>query len=142
MIEEGLVAALTANNGGDAIDVYVAGRVFGDTAPPDLQQIPCICFSLVGGSSEPTLRNSGTLQQRIEINALAVNPDEGNSYSPRKVAGLIRAAVIARLNGWQQQLGDGTDVLNTTLLNPGTDFVTEQRIFRCMCEFYVLYTLP
>lgn len=140
MIEEGLVALLTAANGGDAIDTYVAGDVFGDSAPPDQTALPCLCYSLVGGASEPTLNGPGVIRQRIEINALAMQPAGG--IGPRAIAGKIRAAVIARLNGWQHTLTDGTVVLNAVLLNPGTDFVTEERVFRCMCEFYVLYTLP
>jgi hypothetical protein len=62
--------------------------------------------------------------------------------TPGQVARAIRAAVIAALDGWSATLSDGTRVLDTTVLNPGTDFCSEQRIFRCMCEFYVLYTLP
>jgi hypothetical protein len=144
MIEEGLVALLQANNGGDAIDTYVtpAGGIFGDDAPPDLASMPCITYAFVGGSSDPTSNTSGVLRQRVELNAQVVNP--ANSLSPRAIAGKIRRAIILRVNGWQENNvgGDGTNVLNAVLLNPGTDFVTEERIFRMMCEFYVLYTLP
>ena len=46
------------------------------------------------------------------------------------------------LDGWSQKLDDGLDVITSLLLNPGTDMVSEERIFRCMVEFYILYTLP
>lgn len=144
MIEEGLVALLKAPNGGDAIDTYVtpAGGIYGDDAPPDMSLMPCITYLLVGGSANPTLGTSGVLSQRVELNAHVVNPDTGTGLSPRAIAGKVRAAIIQRVNGWQQLLGDGTNVLNAELVNPGTDFVNEQRIFRCMVEFRVLYTLP
>lgn len=80
-----------------------------------------------------TLRTTGTTRQRIEFNGHA------QDYV---TAEAIRSAIRSALDGWSQKLSDGTNVLDAQVLNPGTDFVTEQRIFRCMVEFYVLYTLP
>ncbi len=137
MIEAGLYALLAADAG---VTALVAGRIFQGAAPDDLEQYPCIAYSLVGGSSDPTMQTPGMIRQRVEINGFAAAAANGSS--PATVAAQIRAAAITALSGWQQTLGDGTNVTNAYLLNPGTDFVSEQRIFRCMCEFYVLYTLP
>ncbi len=101
---------------------------------------PCVAYSFVGGSSEGTMQTSGMIHQRVQIDAFAASPSGGNSAGT--IAANIRAAVIAAVNGWQQLLGDGTNVSSTELVNPGTDFVSEQRIFRAMCEFRVHYTLP
>lgn len=137
MIQEGLHALLAADT---SVAAIVNGRIFEILAPDDRQLYPCLSYTLVGGSSEPTMGTSGVLRERIEINALCLEPAAGKS--PYTIAAYLRAAVIQAVNGWQQNLSDGTRVLNTVLLNPGTDFCTEDRIFRCMVEFYVLYTLP
>lgn len=137
MIETGLYALLAADAG---VSALVAGRVYSGAAPDDLAQYPCVVYSMVGGSSEPTLNTPGMIRQRVQIDGFAASPSGANT--PGTIAAQIRAAVIAALSGWQQTLGDGTNVSNTVLLNPGTDFVSEQRIFRCMCEFYVLFTYP
>jgi Protein of unknown function (DUF3168) len=130
MIDEGLYALLAADDGVLAI---VNARIFQVAVPEDLDQYPCVGYSFVGGASDPTFTTSGVIRQRVELNAYSVNPSE---------AANLRAAIIKAVNGWQQTLSDGTNVLNTYLLNPGTDFVGEDKIFRRMCEFYVLYTLP
>jgi hypothetical protein len=130
VIQAGIFAVLAAATG---VTGLVGQRFFEADAPDDLAQYPCISMSLVGGSSAPTLSTSGTVRQRVELNGFALD---------YPTADAIRSAIIAALNGWQETLGDGTNVLETELLNPGTDFVSEQRIFRCLVEFYVLYTLP
>ena len=139
MIEAGLSALLLGNS---AVAAIAGAKVFFGDAPPDPTQYPCVAISMVGGSSDPTFSSNGMIRQRVELNAFANAPDSGGN-SPRTVAGNLRAAVIAALSGWQQLLSDGTCVSNAVLLNPGTDFGPgEDRIFRCMCEFYVLFTLP
>jgi hypothetical protein len=125
-----MFAVLAGNSG---VTGLVGERFFEGDAPDDLAQYPCLTLALVGGSSTPTLNTSGTVRQRVELNGFAL------TYP---AADAIRSAIIAALNGWQETLEDGTNVLETSLLNPGTDFVSEQRIFRCLVEFYVLYTLP
>jgi hypothetical protein len=131
MVDEGLYALLQADSGVNAI---AGGRIYQVTPPVDsLANFPCISYAFVGGSADPTFSTSGVLRQRIELNAYSLDASQ---------AAQLRDAVIKAVNGWQQRLGDGTNVLNTELANPGTDFVTEQLLFRRMCEFYVLYTLP
>jgi hypothetical protein len=138
VIEAGIYALLAADAG---VSALVAGRIFQGVAPSDQSQYPCVVCSFVGGSSEPTFQGAGMIRQRVQIDAFAAVPSGTNS--PGTVAANIRAAVIRALNGWQQTaLDDGTFVSSAVLLNPGTDFVSEQRIFRCMCEFYVLFTIP
>jgi hypothetical protein len=130
MMQEGLNALLE----GSQAAALAQGGIFAGVAPDDKKLYPCVSYSLVGGSADPTLTTSGVIRQRVELNGFSFN-----SYAE---AAEIRAAIIAALEGWQQQLSDGVNILDTVLLNPGTDFVSEQRCFRCMCEFYVLYTLP
>lgn len=137
MIDAGLDALLAADSG---VAALVGANIFAGDAPDDAAMYPCVTYSFVGGSSNPTLNTSGTIRQRVEINGHAMMPS--GTLTAGSVAAAIRAAVINAVNGWRQLLGDGTNVLSTTLANPGTDFVSEQRIFRCMCEFYILYTLP
>lgn len=137
MIDAGLNKLLAQNS---EVAALAGENIFAGDAPDDIAQYPCIAYSFVGGSADPTFNTSGMIRQRIQIDAFAMQPS--GSDSPGTVAACIRAAVIKAVNGWQQLLGDGTNVLNAVLLNPGTDFVSEDRIFRCMCEFYVLYTLP
>lgn len=135
MIEEGIYALLAADTG---VSALVAGRIFAIAGPPDRAQMPYLVYSLVGGSSDQTLRTSGVNRHRLQIDAYAADPN--GSDGPAKVAAQIRAAAIAALEGWNGQLSGGINVLDTLTLNPGTDFCTEQMIFRCMAEFYVLYT--
>lgn len=130
MMQAGLIAQLTGNAG---VAALIGARVFEGAAPDDLAEYPCISFSLVGGSAGPTMNTSGSLRQRVEVNGFAVD---------YPTAAAIRLAFLQALDGWAQKLSDGTNILGTVILNPGTDFVSEQRIFRCMAEFYVTFTLP
>lgn len=137
MIDEGIYSLLAADAG---VSALVDGRIYAVEGPPDATKMPYVVYRFVGGSASPTLSTSGVLRQRVEVDAYAAAPSAG--LQPGTVAAKIRTAVIAALNGWQQTLSDGTRVLDTYLVNPGTDFCTEQMIFRCMVEFYVDYTLP
>jgi hypothetical protein len=129
-MDKGLYALLAADSGIAAI----TANVFRGAAPPDPQRYPCLTYRFVGGASEPTNDTSGVIRQRVEVNALSFDPEQASD---------LLAAAIACLNGWQAELGDGTNVLNTLLLNPGTDIDDgEDLLFRRMAEFYVLYTLP
>ncbi len=142
MIDAGIYALLSGNSALTALLASANGQpaIFAGDAPDDLAMYPCVAYSFVGGSSDPTMATSGMIRQRVEVNGFAAMPSGG--LSAGSVAAAIRSAVIAAVNGWQQVLSDGTNVSNAVLLNPGTDFVSEDRIFRSMCEFYVLYTLP
>jgi hypothetical protein len=138
VIESGIYELLAADAG---VAALVAGRIFLGAAPDDLAQYPCIAYSMVGGSSDPTFQGAGMIKQRVQVDAFAAV--SANGGTPGTIAAQIRAAVIKAMNGLQQTgLEDGTFISSTVLLNPGTDFVSEQRIFRCMCEFYVLFTIP
>lgn len=136
MIDKGLVALLETDPiVGPMIGASVgvgSARIF-QVYPPEYDPAndPLLSYSFVGGAAEPTISNSGVMRQRVEINAWSQNAD---------TAADLREAVIHAVNGWTQRLADGTNVLNATLLNPGTDFFGEDRVYRRMCEFYVLYT--
>jgi hypothetical protein len=131
MIQEGMVAKLLADPGVSAI----AGlNVYAMLAPDEsLLFYPCVSYSFVGGSQELTFTNRGYRQQRVELNAHAM------SYA---VAAQLRAAIIVALQDWKAVLSDGTDVIGTNLVNPGIDFLGDDRIFRCLVEFYVNYNSP
>jgi hypothetical protein len=131
VIQEGIVARLLADPGVAAI---AGGNIFAMLAPDEsLLFYPCVSYALVGGSQELTFTNFGYRQQRIELNAHAL------SYA---AAAQLRAAVIVALQDWKQILADGTDIIGTNLVNPGIDFLGEDRIFRCLVEFYVNYNSP
>jgi hypothetical protein len=131
MIDEGLVSLLTFSPGVAGI---IGDRVY-QVEPPvfDPALYPCLSYKFVGGAADPTLNTSGTIRQRIELTAHSQDASE---------AANLRVAVIKAVNGWCGRLSDGTHVLNTYLLNPGTDYFGEDLVFHRMCEFYVLYTLP
>lgn len=137
MIEPGIYMQLATNS---ALQALVGARIFAGVAPDDAALYPCISYSLRGGSAEATMETSGMIHQRVEFNGFAMQPV--GSSTPETIAAQIRAAIIAALNGWQELLSDGTCVSDAELINPGTDFVSEQRIFRAMCEFRIHYTLP
>lgn len=131
MIQAGFIALL---NDDSATSALIANRIFAGALPPDLTLLPAASFKLVGGSGNPTLRTSGVNRQRVEFN--------GHAYD-YATANAIRAAITNALDGWAELLDDGTNVITAFLANPGTDFEPgEARIFRCMVEFYVLYTQP
>lgn len=131
MIQEGLFARLSADAG---VQALIGTNIFEVEPPPDLSQYPCGSYKCVGGSSGLGFDNSDVTRQRIELN--------GYSFNSYGEAAKIAAAMAAAIDGWTAALPDGNTVINTVSLNPGTDFVTEQRCFRCMREFYVDYTQP
>lgn len=128
---QGLYALLAADAG---VAALVNGAIYAGLAPDDATKYPCIAYRQIAGVAAPTLKTSGVYRQRIEFDAYSFN-----SYGQ---ADAIRQAIIAAVDGWQAQLADGTQIATTFLENAGSDFVNEQRCFRCMCEFIVLYTLP
>lgn len=126
-----MVARLIADPGVAAI---VGSNIYAVLATDESQlSYPCVSYTLVGGSVGFTTRNQGNCHQRVELNALAF------TYAG---AATLRAAIIRALMDWKQVLSDGTDVTGTYLVNPGIDFAAEDRIFRCLVEFYVDYNIP
>ena len=131
MIQEGFVAKLLADPGVKAI---AGGNVYALLAPDDsLLSYPCVSYRLIGGSQYLTYDRVGNRQERIEFAAHALD------YA---TAAQLRAAVTTALQDWKQVLSDGTDVIGTNLANPGTDFLSTDRIFSCMCEFYIDFNPP
>jgi len=131
LIQAGFIALLKNDS---ATSALIGAKIFQGATPPDLTQYPCASFKLVGGSGNPTFRTSGVNRQRVEFNGHATD---------YPTADAIRTAITNALDGWTQKLDDGTNVITTLQANPGTDFEPgEARIFRCMVEFYVLYTQP
>lgn len=137
MIDAGIYQQLSGNA---AITAIVGSEIFAGGAPPDRKTFPRVVYKLVGGSSDPTLATSGTIRQRVQIDSEAVDPDASGD-APGDIAVQLCDLVIATLNGWQGKIPNGPNVLNTWLINPGTDYLDEDRIFGRLCEFYVLYTL-
>jgi hypothetical protein len=132
MIREGLFALLRDNAGVAAI---AAGRVFTIQAPDQAEVYPCVSYRYVGGGADPTLDTAGVIRQRIEVSAHSQNADEA--------AALLDALVIALIQWQPQTFPNGARLIDTNLINPGSDFEAgESRYFRCFCEFAVLYSLP
>ncbi|UWZ84649.1 DUF3168 domain-containing protein [Occallatibacter riparius] len=130
MVDAGLVARLAA----DAAVKALSKGTWQVAAPPISPDVdPCLSYRFVGGSNEITFNTSGVFRQRIELTA--------HSADAGKAADL-RDKAIAALLDWTGRLSDGVFVLEVLLLNPGTDFIGEDRAFHRMCEFYVLYTMP
>lgn len=131
-----LVAAMQASAALQSLIGTSPMRIFEVAAPPDLQQYPCLSFAFVGGSAQELLSptSKAVPRQRFEVNGLAL------SYS---IAAQIRAEAILALKAAAAQIcADGSGLLAVNLLNPGTDLVSEDRVFRCLAEFYVFSTLP
>jgi Protein of unknown function (DUF3168) len=131
MMQEGLYSLLAADAG---VSALVGANIFQIEAPDDLSFYPCATYKCIAGTTEDTLDGCHVIRQRVELAGYAAGPGAGAK------AARIRAAIIKALDGWKQTLADGTDVKGVELINPATDFCSEQRIFRCMCEFYVLYS--
>lgn len=131
MIDAGIYALLSADS---AVSALVGNRIYETVAPDDLTEYPCVSYSFVGGGNEQTLSTTGVFRQRVQFDCFSVDAPE--------TAKAIAAAVMMAVINWDGVLANGVNVLNTNLINPGTDFATEQRMFRRMIEFYVIYTLP
>jgi hypothetical protein len=132
MIREGLYALLRDDPGVSAI---AGGRVFTIQAPDQGEVYPCVTYQFVGGSSDPTIDTAGVIRQRIAAGAHSPDADQA--------AALLDAIVLALLKWQPQTFTNGARLVQTILLNPGTDFETgDSRYFRCFCEFAILYSLP
>lgn len=124
----GLFSLLTADSG---IAALIGTRVYPVMLPED-PTLPALLYKFVGGASSPTLTTSGMQRSRLEIDCYGATYDDASA---------LRSAVIAALNGFQDELGDGTYLQNAELLNPGLDFFEDEpRQYRCMVEFYLFYT--
>lgn len=131
MIDAGIYALGAADSG---LSALCGARGYQTQAPPDQAQYPLWTYRFVGGSTKPTLNSSGVIRQRVEFNGLALDGI---------TAAAIRSRILVLFDRWSQLLSDGTNVTDAWILNPGTDFEPGvDLIFRCMCEFYMLYTLP
>jgi hypothetical protein len=130
LIQEGLFARLAADAG---VLALVGGNIFAGAAPDDLSLYPCASYTFVGGSDAVTFSGKHETRSRVELNGHAL------TYA---AAAKIRLAIIKALDGWAATLTDGTVVTATTLINPGLDFVGEDRIFRHLVEFYVDFNPP
>lgn len=124
----GIFSLLTANA---AVSALIASRVYPVLLPED-PTLPAICYKLIGGRSDATLSTSGMQRTRLEINCYGADYDGASA---------LRTAVIKALEGYQGALSDGTFLQNADLVSPGTDFFEDEpRQYRCMVEFYLLYT--
>ena len=131
MIQTGIAARLLADPGVAAI---AGANVYVMLAPDESQlNFPCVSYAFVGGAQDLTFDRCGNRHQRVELNAHAF------TYAD---AAALREAIIVALQDWKQVLSDGTDITATYLVNPGIDFCGEDRIFRCLVEFYVDYNSP
>jgi hypothetical protein len=130
VIQEGMIAKLQSC---PVVTTLAGGNVYSVLAPSDQCSYPCVSYRLIGGSQSLTFGHFGNREQRVEFAAHAFD-------YPTAVA--LRDAVTVCLQDWKEVLSDGTDVTLTTLANPGTDFLGDDRIFSCLVEFYVFYNSP
>jgi hypothetical protein len=129
VIEQGIFSLLSTDSGVSSL----AGTRIYPIELPEGATLPALVYKDVGGSSSPTLSTSGAQRLRLELDAY------GNSFAD---AANLRKAVITALNGFQGVLSDGTNLLTADLINPGLSFFDDEpRQFRCMAEFYLLYSL-
>jgi hypothetical protein len=130
MFQEGLVALLKADAGVSAL----CSHFFAVEASDDPTKYPCVSYALVGGTSDHTLDGKAPNFSRLELSA--------HSLASYAEADKIRAALMAAVDGWRATLPNGFRVENAELVNPGTDFVSVQGVFRCLCEFRVFFNFP
>ena len=130
MIQEGFVARLLAD---PTVTSIASGNIYAILAPGDQCMYPCVSYRLVGGSQELTYRECPYRMQRVEFACHALD------YAS---AVQLRDAVTVALQDWKEVLSDGTDVILTNCVNPGTDFLGDDRMFSCLVEFYFNYNSP
>ncbi|HEV2463549.1 MAG TPA: DUF3168 domain-containing protein [Acidobacteriaceae bacterium] len=134
MIEAGITAFLQASS---ALAALVGTRIY-PTQLPDSTVYPAITYQMVGGNSKPTLDTSGVQKLRMQFDCWSAATPDGGTYAQ---AASVREALIAALNGVQTTLSDGTRLLTADLVNPGMSFFEREALqYRCMVEFYLLYT--
>jgi Protein of unknown function (DUF3168) len=128
-LPNGLFSLLTADAG---ISALIGTRVY-PVVLPENPTLPALLYKFVGGQSDPTLDTSGEQKLRLELDCYGASFDDASA---------LRDAVTAALNGYQGTLSDGTFLQNAWRLSPGVDFFEDEpRQYRCMVEFYLLYTL-
>lgn len=134
MIADSIFALLSADPGVAAI----AGTRIYPMVLPDDAAFPAITYQQVGGSSTPTMDTSGVQKLRLQIDCWSAPLPLGGTY--RQASGL-RDAVRRALDGYSGVLGDGTQLSRAWIVNPGMDFFAHEALqYRCMLEFYLLYT--
>jgi len=142
MIDQGIVDLLANDSGVAAIlKTSTVAQLTGWTAqasiyqvvaPEDLERLPLIAFSYVGGSSGNTLDGVGGIQKlRLQIDCWGTTPVDAKNLAD---------AVRKVLDGYQGVLSDGTWLQSAVMVHPGIDFFSDaSRYYRRMLEFYLLY---
>lgn len=134
MIDAGLVALLQANAG---LEALIGTRIYPDVLP-DEPTLPAITYQFLGGNSKPTFNTSGMQKLRVEFNCWSASWPQGGTKAQ---AAAVRDALVAALNGYQGTLTDGTRLLTADLIHPGMSFFERELLqYRCLIEFYLLYT--
>jgi len=129
VIQAGIFNLLSQNT---SIAALIGSRIYPVLLPED-PTLPAMTYHTIGGASMPTLSTSGQQRMRMEFDCWGATYDD---------AATLRVTLIAALNGYRGTLSDGTTVLDTQLVGPGTDFFEDApRTFRCLCEFYVFSNL-
>jgi hypothetical protein len=91
---------------------------------------PLIEFKEIAGKANPTWDTSGMQRDRFQFDC----------YGERKSdAALLRDALRKTLNGYNGLLSDGTLLQNAILINKGSSYSDDPRIYSCTLEFYLLY---
>jgi hypothetical protein len=112
------------------ISALVADRVYPVVLPTE-PTLPCITYQIVGGSSEPTLTDTGLQKVRLQIDCW------GLAYPD---ADAVRAAVVKFLaNKAATTLSDGTYLQGVTYISPLDFYASGDELFRLGAEFYLFY---
>lgn len=122
MIEQGIVALLSANAG---LTALVGAGIY-PVEVPEAAAMPCLSYQGVSASANYTLRAAEYNRKRIQFDAW------GSSYADtRNVLQGLRDA----LDGYSGILTDGTRVLACLRGIGIDDFESDSRLFRAMQEY-------
>ncbi len=129
MVEAGIQQLLVTDAG---VNALVGSRVFPVVLPTDfpIANLPAVTIQCVSASPEFNLDGSALQTKRIDLNVFA------NRYLDAKN---VQAAIANTLAGFTGALPDGTVVLS---ILPGIqmdDFNQENRVYRTLSEYSVIY---
>lgn len=126
MIEAGLYNLLSTAT---AITALCQTRIYPDVRPTS-PQYPLIEFKEIGGKADPTLDTSGMQRDRFQFDCCGLT---------KSAAATLRDALRLTLNGYNGLLSDGTYLQDAVLINKGSSYSDDPRIYCATYEFYLLY---
>jgi hypothetical protein len=126
MIEAGLYTLLSTAS---PIVAICSTRIYPDVRPTS-PVYPLMEFKEIGGIARPTFNTSGMQRDRFQFDCFGQRKSD---------AAALRDALRQTLNGYQGLLSDGTFLQNAWLINKGSSYSDDPRIYCATYEFYLLY---